>query len=72
MLYEVRIFDRSGRMKKIVSSQKLARIYWEKFAREESSRSLLEFGGPKVPLKIKKALDLEFPDFKDCYAIKDS
>jgi hypothetical protein len=66
MLHEVRIFDKEGKLKKVISRDHASRIYWKKFDTEENQIGLLSTGRSPVSRAVKQQLDLEF------FAVTDS
>jgi len=46
--YEVRIFDKNGRLKRIISTKELLKRYWEKFELERLRTSLKTKNGGRV------------------------
>ncbi|MBI5427631.1 MAG: hypothetical protein HZA02_05040 [Nitrospinae bacterium] len=65
MLYEVRVLDAEGKIKNVISSEELTRMFWKKFEKDEATRSFVDLGGSKIPSAIKRVLDIEFFEFRD-------
>ena len=63
MFHEVRIFNPDGKIKQVVSSNKLSQLYWQQFMDGENNISLVSTGRAKVPTWVKRRLDQEYPDF---------
>ncbi len=47
MFHEVKIFDKKGKVKKVLSSQKLSKDYWSSFFHNPMSESMQKGKGSK-------------------------
>lgn len=63
MFYEVRVMDRNGRLRKVVSAKQLSRMYWQHFQKEETSRTTSGRAQNKIRREVRKRLAEEYPDF---------
>ena len=66
MIYPVKIINKKGKVKKVISSSKLTDLYWKNFYTDENQIDLMH--GPKnnnVPRHLKKKLDLKFAGLYD-------
>ncbi|MBC8287922.1 MAG: hypothetical protein H8E42_10665 [Nitrospinae bacterium] len=67
MLYDVKIMNSQGKIKKIVSAQELSKSFWNKFQDEESNKTLNTSGRKQVPGWVKKRLDMEYTFPRDTF-----
>jgi len=58
MLYDVKVLSPQGQIKKIVSSQELAKMHWKAFYTAEEGKSLNTSILKPVSGSVKKKLDL--------------
>lgn len=62
MLYEVRIKEPNGSLKKVLPPQTLSEDFWKNFDDSENRISLISTGQKSVPKWVKKNLDLLYPE----------
>lgn len=66
MIYPVKVLNKNGKVKKVISSSKLTDEYWNNFYADENQIDLMN--GPKnnnIPRHVKKKLDLKFAGLYD-------
>ncbi len=66
MIYPVKILNKKGKVKKVISASKLADLHWQNFYADENQIDLMH--GPKnnmMPRNLKKKLDLKFAGLYD-------
>ncbi|NIP99705.1 MAG: hypothetical protein GWM98_04095 [Nitrospinaceae bacterium] len=61
MFHEVKVLDRYGNIKRIISSRELSRTHWRKFQKLENQLGPSRADG-RVPRWVKQELDLEFSE----------
>ena len=57
MFHEVKIFDKTGKVKNVFSSKKLSSEYWNSFFHNPLSESMQK--GKKQALKAQKSADVD-------------
>ena len=62
MFHEVKIFDKKGKVKKVLSSQKLSKDYWNSFFHNPLSESMQKGKGQGSKSKKKPDVDEESLD----------
>ena len=66
MFYEVRILNPRGKLKKVVPSKALDRLYWERFFNKGwSDTFLIKSRGRNNKLKALLGPEYDAPDFSD-------
>ncbi|MCH8158142.1 MAG: hypothetical protein IID18_10415 [Nitrospinae bacterium] len=65
MFHEVRILNPDGKIKQVVSSDKLSQLYWQQFMDGENNISLVSTGKARVPTWVKQHLDRKYPEFSN-------
>lgn len=63
MIFEVRVLDASGKIKKVISREEISRKHWEQFRKEEEGYCFAQAGKSTIPRWVKERLDIEFPDY---------
>ncbi|MGP0565310.1 hypothetical protein ACTRW9_09395 [Nitrospina sp. 32_T5] len=62
MIYEVKIIKPDGSLKEVISSDRLEKMYWETFYKNEDNIGLVTAPKAQVPSWVKQRLDLNYPD----------
>ncbi|MCF8719639.1 hypothetical protein [Nitrospina gracilis] len=62
MIYEVKIIKPDGSLKEVISSERLEKMYWETFYKNEENIGLVTAPKAQVPAWVKQRLDLNYPD----------
>ncbi|MEE9259421.1 MAG: hypothetical protein V3U37_07730 [Nitrospinaceae bacterium] len=65
MFHEVKIFNSSGEIKKVIPSRELSKLHWDNFQRAEDSISLTTSGATRIPRWVKERLDIEYPELRE-------
>lgn len=62
MIYEVKIIKPDGSLKEVISSERLEKMYWDTFYKNEENIGLVTAPKAQVPAWVKQRLDLNYPD----------